>query len=86
MPLTLNDPVAKEVLIELGQLVLNKEQLALELLSLEQQKVRILSAAHQVDQRESKLFEQILVERGLPPNSAAEIDPKTGILKVLPST
>jgi len=81
--LTLNDPIASETLERFTKLGEAQHNLALQLLRLEQNKIRLLAAAHQLDEQEQRLFEKVLVERGLPPTAQVEIDTKTGILRVL---
>jgi len=51
--LTINDPVAPTILSKLENLDRVRMELAGQLLDLEQQKVSILAAAHQIDQQRS---------------------------------
>lgn len=81
--LTPNDPVSKDTLEQLRQLRDVKGDLALKLLSLEQEKIRILASHRRVEDHLTRLFETILVERGLSPETDIEIDPQTGVLKVV---
>ena len=82
-PLTPNDPVSPEALKKFEELDGARYELGLRLLELEQERVRILAAAHQVDQQRQRLFEQVLVERGLQPGTPVSINEKTGEIKVL---
>jgi hypothetical protein len=84
-PLTPNDPVSQEVLKKFEELDGARYELGARLLELEQERVRVLSAAHQVDQQRQRLFEQVLVERGLQPSTPVSINDKTGEIKVLES-
>jgi hypothetical protein len=76
--LTLDDPVEPELLGKFGQLQQARMQCAERLLDLEQERVRVLRAAANVDAERQKLFEGLLLSRGLPPNFPVEIDGKTG--------
>lgn len=82
--LTPNDPVDAATLGQFGKLESARVDIALRLLDIEQDKVRLLSAAHAVDQQTKLMFERVLVERGLPPQSSIDIDPVTGQVKVRP--
>ena len=50
------------------------------MIGLENEKVRLLVMARQLEQEEQKLFEKICLERGLTPNSHVEINAETGAL------
>ena len=50
------------------------------LLDLEAEKVRLLAAVQRLDNEKTRVFEGILMERGLPPNSVVEIDAETGAI------
>jgi len=81
--LTLNDPVPPEVIQRLNELDEARIDLALQFLALEESRVQILSASHQVNVQKSRVFEKVITDRGLSPDVQAEIDPKTGLLSVL---
>ncbi len=76
--LTINDPVSKEVLRMLSELESARVSMALDLLSIEQERVRVLAAAHKLEEQSHRIYEKILTERGLPLNSHIEIEPQTG--------
>jgi len=80
--LTINDPVAPTILSKLENLDRVRMELAGQLLDLEQQKVSILAAAHQIDQQRSKLFDNVLLERGIDPKTLVQVDSKTGGISV----
>lgn len=80
--LTVNDPVTPEQLKRIGELTGARYDLADRLLDLEQQKVGILVSAKQVDEEKNRIFNKILMERGLPPGTPIEIDGETGVLTV----
>jgi len=81
--LTLSDPVQPDVLAKFSDLDSARYELGFRLLELEQERVRVLAAAHQVDQQRQRLFEQVLIERGLQPGTPVSINDKTGELKLL---
>jgi hypothetical protein len=83
MALTPSDPVPADVLAKFSELDSARYELGFRLLELEQERVRILAAAHQVDQQRQRLFEQVLVERGLQPGTAVSINDKTGEINVI---
>ncbi len=80
--LTMNDPVDPSTLKRLGELTAARYDLADKLLDLEQQKVGILVGAKQIDDEKARLFNKLLMERGLPPNTAVEIDSESGLITV----
>ncbi len=81
--LTPSDPVDTETRKRLEELSAARYELGERLLEIEQEKVRLLVAANRVDEERSRLFEKVLMERGLPPNTPIEIEAQTGALKVL---
>jgi hypothetical protein len=81
--LTINDPVDQETLTKFSQLQTARLQLSERLLDLEMEKVRTIRAATQVDTERQRLFETVLLARGLAPNAPVEVDAKTGIIKSL---
>lgn len=81
--LTPNDPVDAESRKKLEQLSAARFDIADKILELEQDKVKLLVAANRVDEERSRLFEKILMDRGLPPTTPIEIEAQTGILRVL---
>ena len=81
--LTPDDPVPSETLKELTSLDRAHLELGGQLLAVEQERVRILSTAHQVEQQRKRLFEAILMERGMSPSTEVEIDSTTGKLTVM---
>ena len=77
---TQGTPVSKEVLQELKQLQQNRQSIGEHLLDLEVERVRLLAAVQRLDSEKIRIFEGILMERGLPPNAVVEIDAETGLL------
>ena len=80
--LTVNDPVSPEELQRIGALTGARYDVADRMLDLEQQKVTLLVTARQIDDEKNKLFNKILIDRGLPPGTPIELDSETGALKV----
>ncbi len=76
--LTLDDPVGKEALDKLGELEGAEVNASMQLMALEQEKVKILAAGRRIDEERHKIFEKLLMERGLAPNAPATIDSTTG--------
>ena len=82
--LTLDDPVDADTLTKFSDLQSARLQAAERLLDLEQEKIRTLRAASNIDTERQRLFEAVLMSRGLPPNAPVEIDAKTGKVTPLP--
>jgi len=81
--LTMEDPIDKETLAVFNRLEGAKYEIGLQLLELEQERVRLLASAHQVDTQRQRTFEKVLLERGLRPDAFVEVDAATGRLRVL---
>lgn len=80
--LTVSDPVDADTLQKFAEIAKAKGNIGHRMLSLEQEKVSLLRAASQLDVEERKLFETILISRGLGPNTAVSLDGSTGQLTV----
>ncbi len=78
--LTLTDPVDPETLKRLEAVHDARQQLALNLLDVEEEKVRILIAARPLRDERNKIFEKILIDRGLPPSFSVDVDLSNGTL------
>lgn len=76
--LTIDDPIDGETLGKFKHLQTVRMQCAERLLDLEQEKVRTLRMAANVDTERQKLFESVLISRGLPPTFPVEVDANTG--------
>lgn len=81
--LTINDPIEAEIRARFTSLHETRLQIANRNLDLELEKIRLMRAATSVDTERQKLFENVLIERGLPPNFPVEIDASTGIIKAI---
>lgn len=78
--LTINDPVSKEVLQNFEELDDAHTRIALRLLQLENEKIQLLAAAKRNSEEQKRLFEKVLIERGLSPMTHASLDFDTGKL------
>lgn len=65
--LSVTDPVDPEVVSQLEDLSQAKMEIAQAMLELEQEKVGLLAHAHRVDQQTKRLFDGVLLERGIDP-------------------
>ena len=83
--LTVNDPISSEELVRLNELDKVRTGLAQRNLLLDQEKIGILAAIKRIEGETRTIFERVLSERGLPPETEVDIDPKTGALSVLSS-
>lgn len=81
--LTPNDPVDVETRRKLEELAAARYECGDRLLELEQDKVKLLVAVNRVDEERARIFEKILMERGLPLNTPVEIEAQTGAIKIL---
>ncbi len=76
--LTINDPVSQETVQQLRQIQSAQADLGLELLRLEQRKIQVLAVAKKLDEQHQRVFQAILVERGLEPSTPVELDGVSG--------
>lgn len=85
--LTLDDPVAPEVLQGFRQIGEAQQNIALELVMLEERKIQLLAANKKLREQHDRLFQTILIERGLEPQTPVELDGQTRklILKQQPA-
>lgn len=81
--LTPNDPVDEATRRRLEEFTAARLDIGDKLLEIEQEKVKLLVAANRVDEERGRLFEKILMDRGLPPTTPVEIEAQTGIIRVL---
>jgi hypothetical protein len=79
---SLDTPVEPAILSRIETIQNARMQLGDRLLDLEQERVRVLRAASNLDAERVRIFEEINVARGLSPTTPVEIDAKTG--KVTP--
>ncbi len=76
--LTINDPVSPETVQQLRQIQSAQADLGLELLRLEQRRIQVLAVAKKLDEQHQRVFQGILVERGLDPTTPVELDGTSG--------
>lgn len=81
--LTVADPISQETLSKFQQLAQSRAQLSEQYVDLDNEKIRLQIAIRQIDQEKQRLFESVLVERGLTPTTPVEIDSQTGLINVL---
>jgi len=87
--LTANDPLDAQTLKRFEEMQGARMQLAERILDLEQEKIKTLRAAQNVDLERQRLFETVLVSRGIPPAHPVRIDAQTGVITLvepLPNT
>lgn len=81
--LTINDPVDAETMKKLGELHEARLKIADRVVDLESEKIRLMVAIRQVDIEKNRIFEKILVDRGLPPGFPVNVDGSTGKIQTL---
>ena len=81
--LTPEDPVDEETRARFSSLQDARLRTGDRLLDLELEKVKLIRSASAIDNERQKLFEKILIERGLSPNQPVTIDSATGQIKVI---
>lgn len=81
--LTVDDPIDDETRAKFAALQDSRLRVGDRLLNLELEKVNLIRSASVIDNERKKLFERVLLERGLSPNQPVTIDGGTGQIKVL---
>lgn len=81
--LTVNDPIPAETLQLFAQLEDAKARIALENLTVDERKIQLLAASKKLSEQRQRLFEALLLERGLAVDTAVEVNTETGVIKVL---
>jgi hypothetical protein len=76
--LTVNDPVDQDTLDRFAQLDMSANQVCRRVGDMELERVRLVRALATLDSERSKLFEKILMDRGLAPTTVIHINPQTG--------
>jgi hypothetical protein len=76
--LTPEDPVDGETLSKLGELEDARNQIGSQLLDIKQEEVKLVASSMRLEEQRHRIFEKVLMDRGLPPNTVAEVDAKTG--------
>ncbi len=80
--LTADDPVSQEELGSLSELEEAETRVARQLLLIEQKRIYLLASAKKIEMQRNRVFEQILVDRGLPLDSIIDLDHRTGEIRV----
>jgi len=81
--LNADTPIDAETLRKFEELEGAKAGIAEQFLALEQSRIRLLTAAGQVDTQRRRLYETVLVSRGIDPTTPVEVNGETGVIKVL---
>jgi hypothetical protein len=81
--LTLDDPVGKESLDKLAELETTEINTALQLMAIKQEEVKLLAVGRRIEDERHRLFEKLLIDRGLAPNTPATIDSTSGKITVV---
>ena len=81
--LSVNDPITPEMLNTLRTIEEGEGQIAHRFLELEHERVGLLVTSKNLRMERGKIFNLILSERGLPPNTIIEINDATGKITVL---
>ena len=81
--LTPEDPIDGETRARFTSLQDARLRTGDRLLDLELEKVKLIRSASAIDNERQKLFEKVLIERGLSPNQPVTIDSVTGQIKVI---
>jgi len=81
--LTIDDPIPPDVLKQLANLHNARVDFCDRNANLDQEKIAILAALKHLDDSKTKLFESLLVERGLAPDTEVSINPRTGTMQLL---
>lgn len=77
---TIQTPVPQEILGKFRILDENNAKVALRYMELEEEKIKLLRLRTAIAQERKKLFEGLLVERGLSPDYPVEINGETGVI------
>ena len=78
-----DSPVSQEVLDKLTQIDNERRQLGTQLLDLENTKIMILAAVRRLDEQRNSVFQELLKERGLSPDTNVSINPETRELTII---
>jgi hypothetical protein len=81
--LTPTDPVDEETMKKLSELHEARLKIADRVLDLEAEKIRLMVAVRQVDMEKNRIFEKVLVDRGLPPGFPINIEGSSGKIQLL---
>ncbi len=81
--LSLEDPVGKETLDKLAELETTEINTALQLMAIKQEEVKLGAVGRRIEDERQRIFQKLLMERGLAPNTPATIDSTSGKITVV---
>lgn len=81
--LTIEDPIDPETLNKFAELEARRMHLGVQMIELETEKVKIMVVARRLEDEKQRLFEKVLVDRGLSPTTGVEIDSNTGKINLI---
>ncbi len=81
--LTMDDPVGKEVLDKLAELESAEINASLQLMAIKQEEVKLLAAGRRIEDERHRIFEKLLIDRGMSPQAPATIDQTTGKISLV---
>ena len=81
--LTIDDPVDAESRAKFVAIQDSRLRIGDRLMDIELERVKLIRSASALDNERQRLFERILIERGLSPNQRVSIDAETGQIRVL---
>lgn len=80
--LTLDDPVPPETIQKLRQVQEAQAAIAVEFINLEERKIQLLAGNKKLREQYGRVFEALLIERGLSPDTLVDLDGKTGKIRL----
>jgi len=81
--LTIDDPVDAESRARFVVIQESRLRVSERLMDLELERVKLIRSVSALDNERQKLFERILIERGLSPSQRVSIDAETGQIRAL---
>lgn len=81
--MTIEDPIEPEILAKFSELENTRMRLGAQMIDIKSEEVRIMVAARRIDEEKQRLFEKVLVDRGLHPTTPIEINAETGRLSLM---
>lgn len=81
--LTVDDPIDDDARARFAALQDSRLRVGDRLLDIELEKVKLMRSASAIDNERQKLFERVLLERGLSPNQPVTIESGTGQIKII---
>lgn len=81
--LTIEDPIEPEILAKFSELENTRMRIGGQMLDLRSEEVRLMVAARRIDEEKQRLFDKVLVDRGLSPTTPVEINAETGRISLM---